>query len=97
MFEFITKTVPIRYIVLQGEDISVTSVITTLEEFVDEDEINAYYLYQHTADILVKEGVLTKYIGSRMATMYCKTDKFDEFYDSFFRENNLDRGNKNGK
>jgi hypothetical protein len=89
MFKFVTKPVPTKFVVLGGVEVNAQSVFNVLESFVDDDDIHGYDLDICMADILVKEGVLEKYTGSKMATLYRKTDKFESFYnqyeDEFFK------------
>ena len=87
-FDFIVKDVPTKFIILSGKEIEANSVFNTLEEFVSEnDDINGYNLYSiDTADTLVNEGILKRFTGSRMATLYRKTEKFMPFYKQFIAE-----------
>lgn len=86
MFTFITKDIPTKFVILQGVGVNADDVFCILENFVDNDEINKYNLNEKVADILVNEGILNKRTGSRNATLYCKTKKFDFFYDSYTNE-----------
>ena len=88
MFNFIIKDVPTKFVILGDKEVKANNIFSTLEEFESEnDDINGYNLYSRdAADVLVDEGVLEKHIGSRMATLYRKTAKFDKFYDTFMGE-----------
>lgn len=86
MFKFIIKPVPTKFVVLGGVEVKAQSILNVLESFVDDDDIHGYDLDTCVADILVKEGVLEKHTGSRMATLYRKTAKFDSFYKQYMDE-----------
>jgi len=86
MFEFIVKPVPIMFVVLGGVKVEAESVFSVLENFEGDDYVHSCDLDTYIADILIKEGVLEKHIGSRMATLYKKTDKFEDFYNQYKRE-----------
>lgn len=72
MFEFIVKPVPTMFVVLGGVKVEAESVFSVLENFEGDDYVHNCDLDTYIADILVKEGVLGKHIGSRMATLYKK-------------------------
>lgn len=72
MFKFIIKPVPTKFVVLGGVEVKAQSILNVLENFVDDDDIHGYDLDTCAADILVKEGVLEKHIGSRITTLYKK-------------------------
>lgn len=86
MFKFISKNIPVKFVILQGIEIKANDVYWILEDFVENDEINNYNLDEKIADILVKEGILNKRLRSKNATLYSKTQKFDSFYDSYMKE-----------
>lgn len=72
MFEFIVKPVPTMFVVLGGVEVEAESIFSVLENFEGDDYVHSCDLDTYIADILVKEGVLEKHIGSRMATLYKK-------------------------
>lgn len=88
MIKFEIINIPTRFVVINDIRINANELARTLEEFVSEEyDINGYNLsYISIANDLVREGVLEKYIGSRMAHLYKKTDKFDQYYKEFFEE-----------
>lgn len=86
MFNFFIKPVPTKFVRLGDKDIEADRVCSVLEEFCCDDNINDYYLNSTVVGILVNLGVLSRHPGSRMATLYSKTDKFDEFYKRFMEE-----------
>lgn len=83
--EFFVKDVPTLFVILDGKQIKVNDIRNTLDQFATEDDaINSYNLESiAAADVLVTEGILESYIGSRMAHLYKKTDKFDQYYADF--------------
>lgn len=90
MITFTTKMVPTKFVKIRDKEINGRDVYSVLEIFAGEDdntEINNYDIPDITAaDLLVEEGILKKDVGSRMAILYSKTDKFNEFYDNYFKE-----------
>lgn len=86
MFNFLIKNVPTVFVNIKDKEINARKLLSTLYDFDNDDEINDYDLDTSIADILVDMGVLEKYVGSRMAILYRKTDKFEEFFDSYIDE-----------
>lgn len=86
MFNFFIKPVPTKFVRLCDKDIEADRVHSVLEDFYDDDNINDYRLNSTVVEVLVKLGVLVKHPGSRMATLYSKTDKFEGFYKRFMEE-----------
>lgn len=86
MFEFFIKNIPTTFVKIRDKELKANEVASTLEMFIDEDEINNYYLNTEVADVLIEEGVLIKKAGSRMAELYCKTEEFDAYYDKFIKD-----------
>jgi hypothetical protein len=77
---------PILVVSIGTCDVIASDLYKLLEKFVDDDEINNYELSVTLVDTLVSIGVLKIEAGERQAILYCKTDKFESFYDSFMNE-----------
>ena len=60
MFEFFIKNIPTTFVKIRDKELKANEVASTLEMFIDDDEINNYYLNTEVADVLIEEGVLIK-------------------------------------
>ena len=79
--KIIEKMVPIKFISFsETEEVEIDSIFGIYHSFEIEEELREYeinYVGNELA-ILLKYGYLKNWRGSRMANMYCRTDKFNE-------------------
>lgn len=86
MFRFKVKTIPTSFVLLDEYEFKAEDLYYLLEQFTDDDCINDYCLDTKIADILVKQNILKRCPGDKMATLYKKTENFNDFYEQYTKE-----------
>lgn len=79
------KPVMTKFVIIDEEEFELSKLYSCLEQIIEEtledDHFGAYSLrdyeicYPRAMDKLVEMGLVKKYIGSRMANLYCAKDK----------------------
>lgn len=80
--DFKEKLIPVKFVTINKREFNANRFKDVIDDFYD-DDINDYNLDTNIANYLCEIGILKKRPCCKMATLYSKTEKYEEFYKYF--------------